>query len=77
MDYQKWETKIQAKMGSDNIEIDLWDTGGQERYRNFGKIHYRDANCILLVYDISKEDSLAQLERYWLQGTSGSIVEIK
>lgn len=58
-----------STISDEKMSIDLWDTSGQERYRNFGKIHYRDANCIILMYDIMNKDSVAPLEKYWLHGT--------
>lgn len=35
----------------------IWDTAGQERYRSLAKVHYRDANGVILVFDITKRSS--------------------
>lgn len=44
----------------------IWDTGkfikfyflaGQERYRSLAKVHYRDADGVILVFDITKRKS--------------------
>lgn len=39
------------------VKIDLWDTAGQERFRSLTRSHYRGANGVLLVYDITDRDS--------------------
>jgi GTPase SAR1 family protein len=52
------------------IEIDLWDTSGQDRFRTLGKIHYKHSNGIILVYDVTNGKSLAALEKIWLEGTT-------
>lgn len=44
----------------------LWDTAGQEVYRSLASFYYRDADCVVLVYDITSERSFKELE-YWIQ----------
>ena len=31
----------------------FWDTGGEERFRSLTKAYYKDAQAVILVYDIS------------------------
>ena len=38
-------------------KMDLWDTSGQERFHALGPVYYRNANLVLLCYDISSLDS--------------------
>ena len=47
------------------LQIDLWDTAGQEKYRSIGRNFYRDAYIIILVYDITRKDSLEGLKEIW------------
>ena len=47
------------------LNLEIWDTAGQERYRSITKMFYKDANAVILVYDITKKESFEQLNIYW------------
>ena len=47
------------------IKSQIWDTAGQERYRAITSAYYRGAVGALLVYDISKQVTFENVER-WL-----------
>ena len=47
-----------------SIKFNIWDTAGQERYHTLAKMYYRDANAAILVYDITKPESLEGLKRW-------------
>eukprot|EP00475_Leptophrys_vorax_P039381 TRINITY_DN7107_c0_g2_i6.p1 TRINITY_DN7107_c0_g2~~TRINITY_DN7107_c0_g2_i6.p1 ORF type:complete len:202 (+),score=43.02 TRINITY_DN7107_c0_g2_i6:214-819(+) len=47
------------------IKIQCWDTAGQDRFRSITTSYYRGAQGILLMYDISKEQSFLQVSD-WL-----------
>lgn len=47
------------------IKAQIWDTAGQERYRAITSAYYRGAVGALLVYDVSKQPTYANVER-WL-----------
>lgn len=47
------------------IRIQLWDTAGQERYRAITTAYYRNALCIILIYDITNRKSFDNLV-YWI-----------
>jgi len=49
-----------------NIKAQIWDTAGQERYRAITSAYYRGAVGALLVYDISKHATYANVTR-WLK----------
>lgn len=46
------------------IHLDLWDTAGQERYGAIAPLYYRDANTILIVYDITDKLSI-KIAQQW------------
>ena len=46
-------------------ELNIWDTAGQEKFHSVGKHFYKDAYIVCLVYDITSQDSLEQLETIW------------
>mmetsp|Transcript_9696 Transcript_9696/g.16031 ORF Transcript_9696/g.16031 Transcript_9696/m.16031 type:complete len:219 (-) Transcript_9696:207-863(-) len=48
------------------IKAQIWDTAGQERYRAITSAYYRGAVGALLVYDISKQVTFENVER-WLK----------
>ena len=48
-----------------NLLLDIWDTAGQEKYRSLTKFFYKDATIVILVYDITREDSFDNLKNYW------------
>ena len=48
-----------------SIEYQLWDTIGQEQYRGLAKIFYKDANIVILVYDITRKGSFDEMKDYW------------
>ena len=48
-----------------NLLLDVWDTAGQEKYRALTKFFYKDAAAVILVYDITREDSFENMKNYW------------
>ena len=51
--------------GNEKIKISIYDTAGQERFKNIVKHYYKGANGILLIYDISKRITFEKLQ-FWL-----------
>ena len=47
------------------IQLDLWDTAGQEKYRSLGRHFYKDAYIVCLVYDITSLQSFEDLKTKW------------
>lgn len=43
------------------MQVNLWDTGGQERYDSMTANYYRHAHAVILVYDLEAEDTLYNL----------------
>ncbi|TDL20209.1 ras-related protein Rab2BV [Rickenella mellea] len=48
------------------VKAQIWDTAGQERYRAITSAYYRGAVGALLVYDITKQGSYRNVQR-WLK----------
>ncbi|KAI5132610.1 Ras-related protein Rab-5C [Nematocida ausubeli] len=46
------------------FHLDLWDTAGQERYGAIAPLYYRDANTVLVVYDITDRLSI-KIAQQW------------
>uniref|UniRef100_A0A8D3BJX1 small monomeric GTPase n=1 Tax=Scophthalmus maximus TaxID=52904 RepID=A0A8D3BJX1_SCOMX len=47
------------------IDFRIWDTAGQERFRSVTHAYYRDAQALLLLYDITSKPSFDNI-RAWL-----------
>ena len=48
-----------------SLEVEIWDTAGQEQYRSLTKIFYKDATAAILVYDITRKKSFDEIKNYW------------
>ncbi|KAM6951267.1 ras-related protein Rab-37-like [Aplochiton taeniatus] len=47
------------------VKLQIWDTAGQERFRSVTHAYYRDAQALLLLYDITSKSSFDNI-RAWL-----------
>jgi small GTP-binding protein len=54
------------RIGQDVLRIQIWDTGGQERFGPIRKIYYRGTKGALVVYDRSNHASFERLD-YWIR----------
>ena len=59
-----YSEKIINKNGKE-YELNIWDTSGQEKFHALGKHFYKDAYIIILVYDITSQESLEHLKTIW------------
>ncbi|KAM6498597.1 GTP-binding protein RAB5 [Amanita muscaria] len=48
------------------VKFEIWDTAGQERYKSLAPMYYRNANCAVVVYDITQASSLDKA-RTWIR----------
>jgi len=54
------------KVGEKFIKLELWDTAGQEAFRAITRSFYRNANGVILMYDLTRLESFENLED-WLR----------
>ena len=47
------------------VKIQIWDTAGQEKFRTLTSTYYKGSDAVVLVFDITKEQSFRELEQYW------------
>lgn len=47
------------------VKLQLWDTAGQERFSAITKSYYRGAHGIIVIFDLSNENSFKSLEGWF------------
>ena len=60
------------KKDNKNIRLDLWDTAGEERFKNIAKNYYKGANGIIFVFDLTKFDTFTRL-RNWIEDVKENV----
>lgn len=48
------------------VKLQIWDTAGQERFRTITSSYYRGSHGIIIVYDVTDQDSFDSV-KMWLQ----------
>ncbi|KAI8137557.1 P-loop containing nucleoside triphosphate hydrolase protein [Fennellomyces sp. T-0311] len=63
------------------VKLQIWDTAGQERFRTITSSYYRGAHGIIVVYDVTDQDTfnnvkqwMQEIERYAAEGVSKLLV---
>ena len=46
-----------VKVGNDTYKLTLWDTAGQERFKCLPKKYYQNADGVLLLFDVTNEET--------------------
>lgn len=54
------------KIGEDRVKLQIWDTGGQERFAYIRPSYYKGATGAIITYDITNRESFINLPR-WLK----------
>ena len=54
------------------INIQLWDTAGQEKYRSISNMIYRRSDIIILTYAINDKNSFEDIKNYWFKEISNN-----
>ncbi|KAA0185995.1 Ras protein Rab-10 [Fasciolopsis buskii] len=49
------------------IQLEIWDTAGQEQYYSIVALHFREAKAFVVVYDVTDLKSFEQIRKYWLK----------
>ena len=56
------------------IRLIMWDTAGQERFKSLIPSYLKNANCVILTYDITDKSSFTSLGK-WLSDVKDNVVE--
>ena len=49
------------KINNHEIRLNIWDTAGEERFRNITSQYYKGAEGIILVFDLTKKESFDKI----------------
>ncbi|KAG5190052.1 Rab1A, rab family GTPase [Tribonema minus] len=70
-----------VKIDKKTVKLQIWDTAGQERFRTITSAYYRGADGIIMVYDVTSQESfghvndwLSEVNRYASEGTSKLLI---
>ena len=60
---------IQKKINHQNEEVELaiWDTIGNQKFRALNKLFYKDSEIIIFVYDITNKNSFESIKNIWYE----------
>mmetsp|Transcript_26010 Transcript_26010/g.43853 ORF Transcript_26010/g.43853 Transcript_26010/m.43853 type:complete len:481 (-) Transcript_26010:196-1638(-) len=56
-------------INNENVQVQLWDTAGSEKFHKITQSYYRGVHGIMLVYDVSNRKSFRHVS-YWLSNIS-------
>lgn len=59
-------TSIDGQAKNEDIQMQIWDTTGQENYRSLNRIYYRGSQGVGFVFDLTNKESFDGLES-WVQ----------
>eukprot|EP00829_Urostomides_striatus_P009490 TRINITY_DN2079_c0_g1_i1.p1 TRINITY_DN2079_c0_g1~~TRINITY_DN2079_c0_g1_i1.p1 ORF type:complete len:217 (+),score=69.20 TRINITY_DN2079_c0_g1_i1:65-715(+) len=59
----------EVKIGNENVSVKIWDTAGQERFRTITHTFYKQAQGVLLVFDVTDKQSYENLHT-WVNSIS-------
>lgn len=43
-----------------NCNIHIWDTSGQSKFKELTSLYYYDANCIIIMFDLSRKNTFLE-----------------
>ncbi len=52
------------QLGGENVTVKIWDTAGQERFRTITQSFYKQAQGVMLVFDVTDENSFNNLHAW-------------
>ena len=54
------------RVGDEFLNLQIWDTAGQEKFRSLTSSYYRGTNAVILVYDVTQRLTFDHLDE-WLR----------
>jgi small GTP-binding protein len=68
----------QTTIGGSPVELQLWDTAGQEVFRSITRGYYHGAAGVLIVFDLTSDESFQALDEWYngIRETAGKKVAV-
>ena len=60
-------SKVILKIKKKQYQLNIWDTIGQEQFRQLTKLFYNNSKIVIFVYDITSKESFNELKNYWVK----------
>lgn len=48
------------------FKFGFWDNSGLQNYRSLHRLYYRNTNAVIIVYDVTNEESFEEVVSYWI-----------
>ena len=61
--FEYWVMKY--RFGDDRVQVDVWDTAGQDKFKSLIPSYYKRASGAVVVYDITNLDSYHSIQ-WWM-----------
>ena len=58
--------KKKVEIGDNEIDLQIYDSAGQEKYKSISKQYYHNSEGILLVFDLTSQESFVALDE-WIE----------
>ena len=62
--------------GDTKAHLQIWDTSGQEKYKSIGLNFLRNADGVILVFDLTQKDTFEQMKQ-WLNDVNEICDDVK
>ena len=62
--------------GDTKAHLQIWDTSGQEKYKSIGLNFLRNADGVILVFDLTQKDTFEQMKK-WLNDVNEICDDVK
>lgn len=60
----QFASAVATTINGDEINLQLWDTAGQEKFQSLSVVFYRDANIAIICFDASAENSYESIGKW-------------
>jgi small GTP-binding protein len=58
-----WQLYVH-EFNCERVELQIWDTAGQEKFRSLGPLYYRSASGAIAVFDVTRRSSFESLDSW-------------
>lgn len=49
------------------LQLNMWDTAGEERFKSLTSQYYRNADAAIIVFDLTSRKSFESVKDYWIK----------